>query len=154
MSINHPPHLDAYSDDQIASVLSEAGVRVTRQRALIYSAIASVTTHPTAEELLDTVREVDERVSLATMYNTLDTLAEHGLLRRIPGRVSGGACRYDATTSPHVHIVMPDGGVADVPADLSTEIMDSIPAGLIEQLAERMGVRVTGIKIDLACDPE
>jgi hypothetical protein len=32
--------------------------------------------------------------------------------------------------------------------------MGSIPDHVLEQLADRMGVKVTGIKIDLACVPE
>ncbi|MBL4590796.1 MAG: transcriptional repressor [Phycisphaerales bacterium] len=139
------------SDDQVIERFHHAGVRVTRQRTLIYRLLVSLDTHPTAEELLTTVRHQDERLSLATVYNTLDTLVENGLVQRIAGSISGGACRFEADTSEHVHMVMPDGRVRDVPMDLSAQIMNSIPADALEQLCDRMGVSVQSIKIDLVC---
>lgn len=142
------------TEEQLAAALGEAGVRVTRQRSMIYSTLARMVSHPTADELLDAVHAEDTRVSLATVYNTLDTLSELGLIQRIAPEGLGSACRFDASTAPHVHMVMADGRVCDVPDDLSSEILGSIPPVLLEQLAERMGVQVNGIKIDLACSSD
>lgn len=153
MAPTNAHHCHSLTEEELAAALGESGVRVTRHRMLIYSTLAKLATHPTADELLDAVHGEDTRVSLATVYNTLDTLTELGLVRRIAPDGPGSACRFDAEITPHVHMVMPDGCVNDVPDDLSTEILDSIPASLLEQLAERMGVRVNGIQIDLSCTP-
>ncbi|MCA9304783.1 MAG: transcriptional repressor [Phycisphaerales bacterium] len=153
MAPDHAHLCKALSEEELTAALGEAGVRVTRHRTLIYLTLAKLATHPTADELHDAVHAEDTKVSLATVYNTLETLTELGLVRRIAPDAPGQGCRFDAEIAPHVHMVMPDGCVSDVPDDLSEEILGSIPASLLDQLAKRMGVRINGIKIDLSCTP-
>ena len=97
--------------EQARGVLRDHGVRPTRQREMVYAALASTDTHPTAEELLTAVRAADPGVSQATVYNTLETLTGCGLARRLPSRNAGGPCRFDADVHPHVHLTLPDGRV-------------------------------------------
>ncbi len=151
MTQQNTDHRAPPSEELIADRFRDAGVRVTRQRLLIYQNLCSLTTHPTAEQLLDEVRGHDERVSLATVYNTLETLISHGLVQRIAGNASGSACRFEADTSEHVHMVLPDGCVHDVPKDLSAEIISAIPEATLKRLSKRMDVSIDSIKIDLVC---
>ena len=123
---------------------------MTRQREAVYSALTKTKQHPTAEQLLSMVHEIDPEVSQATIYNTLDTLVECGLANRIPASTSGGACRYDADTQEHIHIVLDDGRILDVPSDLSKRLIDSVPSTLLDELASRLGVTCSGIKIELS----
>ncbi len=125
------------------------GLRTTRQREAVYRALRDSTDHPTAEQLLTRVHEHDPEVSQATIYNTLDTLVGRGLANRIPASTSGAARRYDANTGEHVHIVLGDGRIMDVPEDLSRRLIESVPGSVLHELAERTGVRCAGIKIEL-----
>ncbi len=95
------------------------------------------------------VRSVDPDISQATIYNTLEALVECGLAKRIPSPTSGGACMYDANTGEHVHLVLDDGQVMDVPTDLSQQILDAVPQSVLEELAARAGVELRGINIEL-----
>ena len=82
---------------------SEAGLPVTLQRRAVLRALLARDDHPTPDEVhADLVRDVDG-VSRATVYRTLETLAEHGLLTRVchPGAVA----RYDVKTRRHHHLV-------------------------------------------------
>lgn len=142
---------DHQPDRSPRELFRRRGLRCTKQRAVLYTALADCNSHPTAEDLLKMVRPIEPGLSLATVYNTLDAFSEVGLVRRMPSRVGNGPCRFDADVSPHVHVTTPDGRVHDVPADLSDEVLRRLPNGLAEQLSRRMGLRVSAVHVDLVC---
>ncbi len=76
--------------------------RQTRQRHLVYEAVASTDTHPTAEWVHERVRREMPRVSLGTVYRNLQLLVGQGRLRAWN---RGRATRYDADIDPHDHFV-------------------------------------------------
>ncbi len=113
----------------------------------MYEALASTESHPTAEELYQWVRPETRSLSLATVYSALETFCRVGLARRVP---TDGSARYDATTRDHVHVRDIDSGaVADVPDDLGTTILDHVPAAVLEDIEQRMGVRIEGVDIQI-----
>jgi Fe2+ or Zn2+ uptake regulation protein len=123
-------------------------LRCTRQRLAIYEALRRCTDHPTAEELYRLVRPGSQRLSLATVYNTLEALCDAGLCRRLPA--THGCCRYDADTSEHIHLRFRDSGhIRDVPPDLGLPLVDGLPQSVVQEIERRMGVRVDGISIQL-----
>ncbi len=123
-------------------------LRCTPQRRALYEALAETTSHPTAEELYQLVRQTTEQLSRATVYNTLETLCEVGLVRKLP--TGCGYCRYDADTREHVHLCFrQDGTVCDVPGDLGTGITKHLPQSVIAELEQRLGVEIDGISIQL-----
>ncbi len=76
--------------------------RRTRQRGLVYDAVAGTDSHPTAEWVYERVRRAMPRVSLGTVYRNLQILVEDGRLRTWSrGRIT----RFDADLSPHDHFV-------------------------------------------------
>lgn len=145
----HTQGSPALSDEHIRSAFRRRGIRFTRQRASIFRALASTTSHPTADELLTFVRDEDPRVSLATIYNTLDALADRGLCRRLPGVSASSACRYDADTRHHVHLIAESGEILDVPPELGTELMAHLPAQTVAEIERRLGVKVTQVDLRL-----
>lgn len=76
--------------------------RTTRQRTVILEELRSMKTHPTADELLERVRRRLPRVSLGTVYRTLESLAQAGMVR-IVGQ-PGSQRRFDASNADHGHI--------------------------------------------------
>lgn len=84
-------------------VLRQAGVRVTPQREAIYREIVKTDEHPDAETIFKRIRERMPTVSLDTVYRTLNTLAENGLLSRV--QVASGRVRFDANLDQHHHFV-------------------------------------------------
>ncbi len=89
------------SRQQIAAELSARGLKPTDQRVRIASVLMSAPQHLTAEQILAAVRESGERVSKATVYNTLKVLAQHGLIRQI--HLDPERSVYDSTRAPHHH---------------------------------------------------
>ncbi len=137
------------SAQELRAIFANHGLRTTRQREAVYQALCACHSHPSADELMALVRSIDPDISQATIYNTLEALVECGLAKRIPSPTSGGACMYDANTGEHVHLVLDDGQVMDVPMDLSKKILDAVPKSVLEELAARTGVELRGINIEL-----
>ncbi|UYV14137.1 MAG: transcriptional repressor [Phycisphaera sp.] len=131
------------------------GLRCTRQRQVVYAALAGTREHPTAEAIYDAVKATPEAgdgtISLATVYNTLETLTQRGLCRKLA--TPGGPTRFDAITDEHAHVQAPDGSLVDLPDDLSRRVMAGVrdPA-LIDEIEQRLGVKVGRISIHLAAE--
>ena len=82
--------------------LREAGLRPTKQRlALMNAMFHGGDRHFTAEELFREVGGAGASMVLATVYNTLNTLADHGVLRRVS--VDGQRSWFDTNIKPHHH---------------------------------------------------
>ena len=79
-----------------------AARRRTRQRRLVYEAVASTDVHPTAEWVYERVRREIPRVSLGTVYRNLRLLMADGKLK---AWTRGRTTRFDADMSVHDHFV-------------------------------------------------
>ena len=87
---------------QIIAQLRNAGLRPTRQRiALGKLLFEGEDRHVTAEMLHQEAQKADVRVSLATVYNTLNQFRDAGLLREIV--VDSQRCYFDTNTTDHHH---------------------------------------------------
>lgn len=89
--------------EKIKEKLSKSGLKATQQRLVIYQKLQSfIDKHPTAEQIYESLHEQNPTLSLGTVYKTLDTFTDVGLIERIPSE--GGKMRYDANLTPHNHI--------------------------------------------------
>ena len=102
--------------DEILATLAEHGIQPTPQRIAVAEYVLSATDHPTADEVWAKVRRRCPTLSRATVYNTLNLLAEKGLLRSQPLRE--GVAVFDPRIAPHHHFIDDDTGrVFDIPWD-------------------------------------
>ncbi len=83
--------------------LHRQGRRLTPQRAAILESLRQLRTHPTAEELLDRMRETMPQLSLGTIYRNLQILVKEGFALKLPS--SHGSHRFDGDASRHHHVV-------------------------------------------------
>ena len=84
------------------NVLRDAGLRPTRQRlGLARLLFEDGNRHVTAEQLHAESASANMRVSLATIYNTLNQFSEVGLLREVV--VEPGRSYFDTNTADHHH---------------------------------------------------
>jgi len=135
---------------RIEQLFARHNIRCTKQRRAVYAALEATEMHPTAMDLMDLCARTQLVMSLATVYNTLELLVRKGLARRYTGHEqSGDAARYDADVRSHIHLVDARGLYRDVPADLHKRLLAGLPAEVIEQIEERMGVRIDQIRIEL-----
>lgn len=97
--------------------LKQAGLRPTRQRlALARLLFEGDDRHVCAESLFEEARATNIRVSLATVYNSLNQFTGAGLLREII--VAPGRSYFDTKVSNHHHFyVEQEGTLVDIPED-------------------------------------
>ncbi|NRP13933.1 Peroxide-responsive repressor PerR [Aliiroseovarius sp. xm-m-379] len=111
--------------------LASAGLRPTRQRLSLANLLVGdgEHRHVTAESLYEASRESGEKVSLATVYNTLRVFSEAGLLREIT--VNGARSYFDTNVSNHPHFFWEDTEeLMDAPAqDLKIASLPDAPKG-------------------------
>jgi Fur family transcriptional regulator, peroxide stress response regulator len=84
-----------------ARVLREAGLRATPQRLAIVRQVLR-RNHPTAGEIFEAVRREFPTMGLGTVYATLNTMSERGLLNVLP---VADALRFDANVQPHANLI-------------------------------------------------
>ncbi len=110
--------------------LKDAGLRPTRQRlALAKLLFERGNRHLTAEQLHGEALDADERVSLATVYNTLHQFTAAGLLREVV--VEPGRSYFATNTSHHHHFFCEeDRYLVDIPGEeLKVEKLPHPPPG-------------------------
>ena len=107
--------------------LASAGLRPTRQRLSLATLLVGdgVDRHVTAESLYAASLESGEKVSLATVYNTLRAFCEVGLMQEVV--VDGSKSYFDTRMDDHPHFFWEDTSeLTDAPA--SELEITSIPA--------------------------
>jgi Fur family iron response transcriptional regulator len=97
--------------------LRAAGLRPTRQRvALAEMLFRGGHHHLTAESLHADAAKSGERISLATIYNTLHQFTRAGLLSQVT--VDAQRSYFDTNTRDHQHFyVEDDGELIDIPGE-------------------------------------
>ena len=111
--------------------LAKSDLRPTRQRVLLAEALVGdgQHRHVTAENLFERAQGSGEKVSLATVYNTLRAFCDAGLLHEIT--VDGTKSYFDTNTHDHPHFYWEDDAkLSDAPAvDLKIMQVPDAPDG-------------------------
>lgn len=89
--------------------ISHNGHRLTPQRREVYQVLLSKRDHPTATEVFLRAKERRPNISLATVYNCLETLVECGLAKQV--NVEREATRYCPNLEEHGHFFCESCGV-------------------------------------------
>ena len=92
-----------HTRDDIVAALRAAGRRITPQRMAIVEYLAGRSDHPSARQIHHDLEDRMPSVSVATVYNTLASLVELGLLREVEFESADN--RYDTNLAPHINLV-------------------------------------------------
>jgi Fur family transcriptional regulator, peroxide stress response regulator len=87
---------------EMEQALRTAGYRITGQRKAIVDYLVSTPEHPGAYKIFEEVKKVQPRLSLATVYNTLQVLTMNGLIKMLTFREDN---RYEANLSFHINLI-------------------------------------------------
>jgi len=94
--------------------LRQNGIQPTPQRIAVMQFILASRTHPSADDVYSNVRRTCPTVSRATVYNTLNLLAEKGVIKTQILREGGLV--FDANAQRHHHFIDEETGrIYDVP---------------------------------------
>lgn len=137
-SIPHSPSKTALE----ARPLPEAplGFRWTRQRREVYQVLLQERDHPTATELFLRAKAHIPDISLATVYNCLETLTHAGLVKQV--NFERSSSRYCPNLQEHAHFY--DEATGQV---LDVELREGVDLHQLFKLPR--GVRITRAEISL-----
>ena len=119
----------------------QKGIRLTGQRRVIAEVMASGLDHPSATQIHDLAVSRQPRISLATVYRTLRTLGEAGLVTE--HAFQEGRCHYELAGGLH-HDHLIDGETGAI-----IEFCDEEIERLQTEIAARLGYRLTGHRLEL-----
>jgi len=77
------------------------GLRMTKQRREVLAVLLGKRDHPTANDVFSRAQKRMPTISLATVYNCLEALVSHGLVRQ--GNFERESSRYCPNLSDHCH---------------------------------------------------
>lgn len=112
------------------TALAEHGLRSTRQREHVFRVLLQKRDHPTADEVYARSKDGMDTISLATVYNCLETLVGCGLVRAV--NYERESTRYCPNLHEHAHFQdRKTGRVYDVdlPPDLMGRLKSILPDG-------------------------
>jgi Fur family ferric uptake transcriptional regulator len=123
----------------------EKGLKMTEQRKVIARVLSVATDHPDVEELYRRAVAIDSGISIATIYRTVRLFEESGILDRHD--FGDGRARYEeASDEHHDHLIdMRSGDVI--------EFQDEEIEALQQKIAERLGYRLAGHRLELYGTP-
>ncbi len=109
-----------------------AGLRMTKQRWEVYRLLMGQRDHPTANEVFMRIKDRLPNISLATVYNCLEALTEHGVVRQV--NFDREPSRFCPNLEEHGHFHdRKSGSIHDVvfkPGVNLADVLD-LPAGTV-----------------------
>ena len=87
-------------------ILIQSGLKITPQRLAVLEAIIRLNNHPTADNIIDHIKQNHPNIAVGTVYKTLETLVEKGIIRKVT--TQNNTMRYDAITRKHHHLYFSD----------------------------------------------
>ena len=123
------------------------GVRLTDQRKIIAQVMSDskekygTKDHPDVDELHKRVSEIDNKISIATVYRTVKLFEESGILTK--HEFKGGKARYEELNEGHHdHLI-------DVKSGEIIEFVDEEIEKLQKKVAEKYGYKLVDHKLEL-----
>lgn len=99
IQINNDPRINRIC---IMGMLRRKDIKLTKQRVALASLLFNLPSgHVTAEKLHDETKRNELKISLATVYNTLNHFADNGLIKTL--QVDNQKTFFDINTDHHYH---------------------------------------------------
>jgi Fe2+ or Zn2+ uptake regulation protein len=100
--------------DNISIYLSGYGIRPSVQRIAIMRYLLKNLTHPTADEVFESLRKQIPTLSKTTVYNTLKLFVDNGAAVYVG--IDEKNARFDGLINPHAHFRCKECGcIIDIP---------------------------------------
>ena len=123
--------------EHLQEALNRSGQKVTAQRETVFSVLLAERDHPTVDEVFNRAREAMPGLSLATVYNCLETFVSCGLVRQVNHERE--STRYCPNLAPHAHFRDKETGrVHDIelPPEVIKSLRSILPPGFDSEVIE------------------
>lgn len=140
-SSENQDHIEQSLEAQCAA----RGMRMTGQRRVIAQIIQNAHDHPDVEELYRRAVEIDEKISLSTVYRTLNLFEEAGLVTRHDFK--DGRARFEPIPDEHHdHLI-------DIRSGKVIEFRNEEIEAIQELIARRLGFKLVDHRLELYAVP-
>ncbi len=124
---------------------TKKGMRMTEQRRVIAQVIEAADDHPDVEELYRRAAAVDARISLSTVYRTLNLFEEAGLVTKHDFK--DGRARFEPLPDTHHdHLI-------DIRSGKVIEFRNEEIEAIQDVIAKRLGYRLVDHRLELYAVP-
>jgi Fur family ferric uptake transcriptional regulator len=121
------------------------GMRMTDQRRVIAQVIEQAADHPDVEELYRRAAAIDPRISLSTVYRTVNLFEEAGLVTKHDFK--DGRARFELIPDEHHdHLI-------DIRSGKVIEFRNEEIEAIQEVIAKRLGYRLVDHRLELYAVP-
>lgn len=119
----------------------QKGLKMTEQRRVISRVLSDSTDHPDVEQVYRRAVEIDQHISIATVYRTMRLFEEANVIERLD--FGDGRARYEEAREEHHHhlIDVQSGEVVE----FSSEELEQIK----QKIADELGYRLIGHRLEL-----
>lgn len=118
----------------------DLGLPFTLQRRAIAEVVLDALDHPTADDIHDRLGDGFKSISRATVFRTLETFANYGLIQRVAH--PGSAARFDGRVDRHHHLICEN---CSKMVDLNDSSLDDLPI----KIKSRQGFRISDFSVQL-----
>ena len=131
---------------RIEKVCLDKGLRLTEQRRVIARELSGSEDHPDVDMVYRRATEIDNKISIATVYRTLRLFEDAGILQRHD--FGDGRARYEelADRDHHDHLINLESGEV-------IEFHDEELEDLKRRVAERLGYDLVDHRLELYAVP-
>ncbi|WDI32674.1 Fur family transcriptional regulator [Hyphococcus flavus] len=127
--------------DRLEKLCVEKGMRMTEQRRVIARVLSVADDHPDVEEIHRRASDIDDKISIATVYRTMRLFEEAGVVERHD--FQDGRARYEeATESHHDHLI-------DLKSGEVIEFVNEEIEALQKKIAEEHGYKLVDHRLEL-----
>ena len=128
--------------NNIEKACIEKNLKLTSQRKIIAEVLSNSTYHPDVEELYFRANKIDSKISLATIYRTLNLFEQYGLIKKL--EIGEGKARYEEfkKANEHFHLV-------DIETGNIVEFKNKDLEKLKEKIARELGYKLINSKLEL-----
>src|SRR6187551_86351 len=124
---------------------AKKGMRMTDQRRVIAQVIEAAEDHPDVEELYRRASAIDDRISLSTVYRTVNLFEEAGLVTKHDFK--DGRARFELIPDEHHdHLI-------DIRSGAVIEFRNEEIEAIQEVIAKRLGYRLVDHRLELYAVP-
>ena len=125
----------------IEKLCIEKNMRMTDQRRVIARVLSEADDHPDVEEVYKRATDIDNQISIATVYRTVRLFEEADILERHDFR--DGRSRYELVTeSHHDHMI-------DIESGEVIEFVDDEIEQLQKTIAKKLGYKLVDHRMEL-----
>ena len=117
------------------------GVKLTEQRRVIAKVMSESSDHPDVDELYKRVSDIDNKISIATVYRTVKLFEESGILMKHDFK--DGKARYELNDD-HNHLI-------DIKTGNIIEFTNEEIEKIQRRIAEKHGYKLVDSKLELYC---